>query len=231
MGRPNGDHSRLYTQWAGLLAAYNKRQLPNVNKCSVVIPSLGFYGQITNVNILSNVEYMGTKPYFMKPKRNRSWRHSQSFDFLKALLYPGPTFTFNLSFIPSDREKYFEHVGQNIRQAFSALPDFLSRWHFFLVDDWQRSSVILVFLVGHFMCFGLCQTKCPARAELSAGHHHKSDGHVWHVQHISRSLHTLLFVVFFLFFFLRNFHVNVWFSRHYIRRGLWDCWVESRCSE
>ncbi len=81
---------------------------------------------------------------------------------------------------------YFARAGQNVRQAFSALPDILSRCQtFFPVDELQMPLVILVFLVRHFMCFELCWTKCPARSELSAGHQQKSAGHV---RHISRSL-------------------------------------------
>ncbi len=89
----------------------------------------------------------------------------------------------------SDCENYFGCAGQNVWQAFNALPDILSCCQtFFLVDGWQISLVILVFLVGHFMCVELCWTKCPARSELSVGHQQKSAGHVRHVRHISRSL-------------------------------------------
>ena len=91
----------------------------------------------------------------------------------------------------SDRENYFKRARQNVRQAFSALPDILNRCQtFFPVDDWQILLVILVFLVEHFMCTELCWTKCPARSELSAGQQQKSAGHVRHVRHISRSLET-----------------------------------------
>ncbi len=86
----------------------------------------------------------------------------------------------------SDRENYFWCVGQNVRQAFSAQPDILSPCQTLSpVDDWQISMVILVVLIRHFMCIEPCQTKCPARSELSAGHQQKSAGHV---RHISRSL-------------------------------------------
>ncbi len=86
----------------------------------------------------------------------------------------------------SDRENSFGHAGQNVRQAFSALPDILSRCQtFFPVDDWQISLVILVFLVANFMCIELCRTFCPARSQLSDGHQQKSAGYV---RHISRSL-------------------------------------------
>ena len=86
----------------------------------------------------------------------------------------------------SVRENYFRRAGQNVRQAFSALSDILSRCQtFFSVDDWQISLVSLVFLVGHFMCIELCWTKCPAWFELSVGHQQKSAGHV---RNISRSL-------------------------------------------
>ena len=87
----------------------------------------------------------------------------------------------------SDRENYFVHF---VRQALSALPDILRHCQtFFPVDDWQIPVVILVFLVGHFMCIELWWTKCPARTELSAGHKQKSAGHV---RHISRSLKSWL---------------------------------------
>ena len=93
----------------------------------------------------------------------------------------------------SDRENYFCHAGQNVRQAVSALPDIFSTCQtFFTVDDWQISEVILVFLVGYCMCLEPCWTKCPAGSQLSAGHHQKSAGHVRHVRHISRSLNAEL---------------------------------------
>ena len=89
----------------------------------------------------------------------------------------------------SDRENYFRCAGQNVPQAFSALPDILSRCQtFFPVDDWQISLVIFVFLVRHFMCIELCWTKCPARSDLSAGHQQQSAGHVRHGRHISQPL-------------------------------------------
>ncbi len=82
-----------------------------------------------------------------------------------------------------DRENYFGRDGQNVRQDFNDLPDILSPCQtYFPVDNWQISLVILVFLVGHFMCVEPCWTKCPAMSELSAGHQQESAGH------ISRSL-------------------------------------------
>ena len=89
----------------------------------------------------------------------------------------------------SDRENYFWHAGQNVRQAFTAMPDLLSPCQtFFPVDDWQISVAIFLFLVGHIMRIEPCWTKCPAGSDLFAGHHQKSAGHVRHVRHISRSL-------------------------------------------
>ncbi len=91
--------------------------------------------------------------------------------------------------ISSDCENYFWCAGQNVRQAFSTLPDILRACQtFFPVDDCQISVAILVFLLGYFRCIELCWTKCPARSDLSVGHHLKSAGHVRHVRHISRSL-------------------------------------------
>ena len=54
----------------------------------------------------------------------------------------------------SDRENYFWCAGQNVQQAFSALPDILSPCQrFFPVDDWHISVAILVFLVGHVIMY------------------------------------------------------------------------------
>ncbi len=75
--------------------------------------------------------------------------------------------------VPIDRENYFWHARQNVRQAFSTLSDILSPCQTFSpVDDWCTSVVILMFLVGHSMCIEPCRTKCTARSELSAGHQH-----------------------------------------------------------
>ena len=54
----------------------------------------------------------------------------------------------------SDREKYFWHAGQNVRQVLSAVPDILSPCQtFFPVDDWLISVVILIFLVKTFYMY------------------------------------------------------------------------------
>ncbi len=107
----------------------------------------------------------------------------------KKLNHDGVTKFFMLPFY-SDRENYFWSAGQNVRQAFSNLPDILRPCQtFFPVDDWQISEVNLVFLVGHFLCIKPCWTKCPARSGISAGQ--KS---ARHFQLFSRSLPFLAFV-------------------------------------
>ncbi len=64
-------------------------------------------------------------------------------------------------------ENYFWHAGQNVQLAFLVLPDIMSPCQtFFPVDDWQILMVILVFLVGHFMCI----EHCTAGSELFARH-------------------------------------------------------------
>ena len=65
----------------------------------------------------------------------------------------------------------------------------------FPVNDWQISVVILVFLVGHFMCIEPCWTKCPAMSRIPAGHQQKSAGHVRHVRHISPSRNTVICLI------------------------------------
>ncbi len=58
---------------------------------------------------------------------------------------------------PSDCEKYFWRAGKYVRQGAKGLLDILNPCQtFFPVDDWQILVVILVFLVGHFMCIEPC---------------------------------------------------------------------------
>ncbi len=94
---------------------------------------------------------------------------------------------------------------------FEALPDILRPCQtFFPVDDWRILVVVLVFLVGHFMCIDPCWIKCPARSELSVGHQQTYARHVRHVWHTSRSHQkhqattTLFGVIIFTFYFISS---------------------------
>ena len=134
--------------------------------------------------LISHIFYMATLTF------------DPSANFDPCDLWPWPMWHWPLQHLTSnepckhsDRENYFWHAGQNVRQAGIALPDILSPCQtIFTVDDWQISMVILVFHVGYCLCIEPCWTKCPARSQLSAGHQQKSAGHVRHVRHISRSL-------------------------------------------
>ncbi len=51
--------------------------------------------------------------------------------------------TWKVADISSPRENYFRSAGQNVRQAFNALPDILIPcWTFVSVDDWQFFSLL-----------------------------------------------------------------------------------------
>ena len=58
---------------------------------------------------------------------------------------------------------------------FESLSDIFPCWQLANISGHSR------FPVRNFILFEPCWTKCPARYELSAGHQHKSAGHVWHV--------------------------------------------------
>ncbi len=80
----------------------------------------------------------------------------------------------------SDHENYFWHAGQNVRQAFSTLPDIFS--------SCQTLSQLTTGKYQSPFLFSLSDILCvlnPAGQNVSARHQQKSAGHV---RHISRSL-------------------------------------------
>ena len=140
---------------------------------------------------------------------DHSWMEENSRRHTARKQNPMPLDSLSKCYI-SDHENYFWRAGQNVRQAFSTLPDILSSCQTFsqlMTSKYQWSSV------GHFMCIDPCQTKCPARSELFAGRQQKSAGHV---QHISQSL----------------LHTEGWFSKitdHLLLRGHPRVWMAHSC--